>query len=151
MIQKVLLLSALLCLALGVATAMAEPVLQLYIEGATYDTSTETWVTNSSSFRLWVIGNITGGGGAGEITDVHLAVAFMTSENTGGAGVTLTPTTAGGAAMSYGSAPNGPYTDTSTPGAPTFDFLMRLGGRRLALTSPLRGGSTDIAASFPAG
>lgn len=33
------------------------PVLQLYIDGATYDAVDETWVTTASSFDMYVIGN----------------------------------------------------------------------------------------------
>ena len=38
------------------SAAQAVPVLQLYIDGATYDDATETWVTSASSFDLYVIG-----------------------------------------------------------------------------------------------
>jgi len=113
MLRRVLFFTALLCLVVGAQVAYAIPDLQLYIEGATYDTASQTWVTNSSSFRLWVIGNT---GAIGTITDVHLAVAFMTSENSGGANVSLTPTTAGGTGSYNG------YTDPSTPPAPTLDY-----------------------------
>ena len=33
------------------------PVLQLYVDGGTYDAATETWVTAASTFDLYVIGN----------------------------------------------------------------------------------------------
>ena len=36
---------------IGQGTAYAIPILQLYIEGATYDTSTETWVVPAGIFR----------------------------------------------------------------------------------------------------
>ncbi|WP_136526843.1 choice-of-anchor N protein [Geomonas ferrireducens] len=81
-------------------SAFAEPVLQLYIPGATYD-STETWVTTSSSFTLWVLG----WGNKEPITNVFLSAAFKTGET---GTITLTPTTA---------AP--PVIDPSTPSAPT--------------------------------
>jgi len=50
-------------LALGLLVAMgsaahAVPALQLYIEGATYDTDSESWVVSSTDFRLWVIGDV---------------------------------------------------------------------------------------------
>jgi hypothetical protein len=35
--------------------ARAVPDLQVYIDGATYDTGSETWVTTDSSFDLWII------------------------------------------------------------------------------------------------
>lgn len=59
------------------SSAYAVPALQLYIEGATYNTSTETWVTGSNNFRLWVLGNV---GRVGTIEDVVLAIAFPTED-----------------------------------------------------------------------
>jgi len=38
-----------------ISTASAVPSLQLYIPGSTYDGSSDTWVTNQSSFDLWVV------------------------------------------------------------------------------------------------
>ena len=82
--------------ALGVAllsatSASAIPELQLYIEGATFDYSTETWVVESTgSLRLWTIGNV---GAKGPIYDVKLAIAYesgltptfgLTGSTTGG-------------------------------------------------------------------
>ena len=67
--------------------ASAMPALQLYIEGATYDTTTETWLTTSDSFNLWVIG---GTGDWGDIDDVMLSAAVSSSET---GTVTITPTT----------------------------------------------------------
>ena len=69
-------------LALGLLVAMgsaahAVPALQLYIEGATYDTDSESWVVSSTDFRLWVIGNV---GQVGTIENVQLSAAFLTSE-----------------------------------------------------------------------
>ncbi|MDH4208709.1 MAG: choice-of-anchor N protein [Anaerolineae bacterium] len=43
-------------LAAAVGPAEAVPDLQLYIEGAEWDDATETWVTTTSDFNLWVIG-----------------------------------------------------------------------------------------------
>jgi hypothetical protein len=80
-----LVLSALLTIAvIGGGTAFSEPILQLYIEGATYDTLTETWVaapigsstTGSANIRLWTIGNVAGPGGKGPISDVKLSIAY---------------------------------------------------------------------------
>ena len=54
-----------LCLATAVH---AEPILQLYVEGATYEDDHESWVfdaTATNPIRLWVIGNLDGGGGKG--------------------------------------------------------------------------------------
>lgn len=36
--------------------ALAVPALQLYIPGATYDTTTQTWTTDQPTFSLWVVG-----------------------------------------------------------------------------------------------
>src|SRR3990167_776293 len=49
-------------------SAYALPILQLYVEGATYDTTTQTWVVSDSEFTLWVIGNT---GQKGEITGAN--------------------------------------------------------------------------------
>ena len=62
------------CLAILVvtSTAQAVPTLQVYLEGATYDTATETWVADiGDPLRLWVIGNV---GSHGTISNVRLAV-----------------------------------------------------------------------------
>lgn len=95
-------------------TASAIPVLQIYLEGATYDSVTDTWVFDASSgdpIRLWTIGNIDGSGGSGApILDVKLAAAYSSS-SPGPVTITLTPTTTGGF---------GGFTDPSTPAAPTF-------------------------------
>jgi hypothetical protein len=78
MIRKAVLLTAALCLAVGIGTAHAIPTLQIYIEGATYDSNTDTWVlTNGGNFRLWVIGDV---GSYGTIEDVMISCAVATSE-----------------------------------------------------------------------
>lgn len=119
--MKTLSKAALLTL-LGCATvpsALAEPLLQLYIEGATYDVGSETWVASGgSTLRLWTIGNVDGGGGAGTISDVKLSIAYadgltptfgFTSSTTGGLGGFDDPSTPGAAVFSQtvtdGSAP----------------------------------------------
>lgn len=81
--MKRLVICGLLALSLVPTTGFAIPLLQLYIEGATYDTDTQTWVTNSSNFKLWVIANVNGPGGTGGlgIDDVRLSAAFLTSES----------------------------------------------------------------------
>ena len=83
--------------------AQAAPALQLYIEGATYDSASESWSiapTGSSSgqpFRLWTIGNVDGPGGKGTISDVRLAISYDQSEVTDpGFGITLSGTQTGG-------------------------------------------------------
>jgi hypothetical protein len=76
---------ALTLLLAGATSSSAIPVLQLYIEGATYDSADETWVSTSNSFNLWVIGLSPVGG-------VKISFAFETGET---GSITLTPTTAG--------------------------------------------------------
>lgn len=95
---------------LGASTAWSIPELQLYIEGATYDTSTEDWVldvSTASSLRLWAIGNVDGEGGAGAISDVNLAIAYDSGATPT---FTLTPSTTGDL---HG------FLDPSTPQNPT--------------------------------
>ena len=90
--------------------AQAVPVLQLYIEGATYDAATESWqsaIPANGVIRLWAIGNVTGEGGKGEISNVKLAIAYGSGATPS---FTLTPSTTGG----YGG-----FTDPSTPSNPT--------------------------------
>lgn len=100
--------------------AAAEPVLQLYLEGADYNTATESWqlaangYSESETFRLWVIG---GTRSKKVLTDVRLSVAYganYRSYDTYGnvvkdLTVTLTPATTGGL---YG------FTDSSIPIVP---------------------------------
>ncbi|NIO82911.1 MAG: hypothetical protein GTN53_20265 [Candidatus Aminicenantes bacterium] len=93
--------------------AQAIPLLQLYVEGATYDITTESWFLEtdfSSPFSLWTIGNIDGPGGAGPISNVHLSAAYN-DPGSGTVTITLAPSTTGGFAG---------YTDPSTPSSPTF-------------------------------
>ncbi len=80
--------------------AFAIPDLQLYIEGSTYDPVTETWVTPSHDFVLWVLGDVSK---FGTISGVMLSAAYDSSET---GTITFTPTTATD------------ITDPSTPGAP---------------------------------
>jgi len=108
--RKVLL--ALLGTLIWVAPALAIPELQLYVEGATYDASTETWVTNSSNFKLWVLGDI---GAKGTILDVHIAAAYLTGEV---GTITLTPTT------------TALLTDPSTPSVPVLNGAVGADGTR---------------------
>lgn len=92
-----------------VTAAAAEPTLQLYIEGATYDDSSETWVVEGgTTFNIWAIGNLADGPARYGIYDVKLAVAYENGANTT---IALTPTTTAGF---------GGFTDPSTPIAPVF-------------------------------
>lgn len=65
-------------LALAPGASHAIPELQLYLEGATYDATTESWFIESydtrEPLRLWAIGNT--GNNSGPITDVKLAIAY---------------------------------------------------------------------------
>jgi len=92
------------CVALAVTLmlwagpAWAVPALQVYIPGADWDPSTQTWVTTSPDFDLWVIGCNTAHDGDPPLTihDVFLSAALMPKENTNtGAGtITITPVSA---------------------------------------------------------
>ena len=101
-----------LAFTVGVSSAQAIPVLQLYIEGSVYDSVSETWVLAPSSsldtIRLWTIGNVAGSGGAGSITDVKLAIAYDS-------GLTPTFTLTPGTTDGFGG-----WVDPTTPSAPTF-------------------------------
>lgn len=91
----------------GSAVAMADPALQVYIEGAVYDDVHESWILHPDSpldsFRLWTIGNVDGSGGVGTISNVRLAVSYdsgltptltLTGSDTGGFGGWVDPTVA---------------------------------------------------------
>ena len=83
----ILVVSTLSLVGAFVGSAMAIPALQLYIEGATYDDNTETWVlSGEDDFKLWVIGDV---GSYGTISDVKLAGAVATSELGGGSSIRL--------------------------------------------------------------
>jgi hypothetical protein len=102
-------LSSLLCAA-GIAlvvtpTARAVPVLQLYIEGAVYDSASESWDISfqaGSSVRLWAIGNLAGAGGKGALSNVRLAVAYDHVTSGPAPSITLTPTQVGSAYSMFG-------------------------------------------------
>ena len=94
-----------LCVILAPQVVKAEPILQLYVEGAAYDAGTQSWEITSDTFTLWVIGNTSW---KGTIEDVKLAFAYDSSETLA---VSITPTTTGGL---------GGFTDPSTPGAASF-------------------------------
>ncbi len=103
-----------ICLALvAVTNAYAIPELQLYIEGATYDSTTETWtIETQNAIKLWVIGDI---GAKGAIDGLKLSIAYES-------GLTptfsLVSTTTGG----YGG-----FTDPSTPIAATYSKTVTNG------------------------
>lgn len=97
--------AAAVLLLLAPASSYAIPTLQLYIEGSSYDTATDTWSIDSPTFKLWVLGETDK---TGTIFGVNLVVAH----NTGEAGtISFAPTTATAGLLP---APG----DASTPGAP---------------------------------
>jgi hypothetical protein len=106
----------------GVDKAIALPTLQLYIEGATYDPTTETWVIGKSEFVLWVIGDVQK---FGTIYDVKLAAAVKSNES---GTITLTPTT-----TSLVEDPSTPPDPTPTENFPSADGAVPImhGGRPL--------------------
>lgn len=81
-------LLALIALGSLAVPAGAVPVLQTYIVGSSYDNDTDTWITEDSTFELWVVGNLH----FGMIEDVQLAIAHATGET---GTITITPTMAG--------------------------------------------------------
>ncbi len=87
----------------GLATnSFAVPNLQLYLEGSTYDQTSETWVLKSPEpFKLWVIGY-------GGVYDVKLSIVYDSQVNPT---FTFTPSTTNG----YGG-----FTDPSVPSTPTY-------------------------------
>ncbi len=107
------------CLGFGVGQGYATPVLQLYIEGAVYDSATETWTLRpeGSTINLWAIGNVSGPGGKGTVAGVKLAITYAAEaydENP--LGITLTPSTTG----YYGG-----FTDESVSSNPTLNPLVK--------------------------
>lgn len=110
--------AALAALGLGCLSgaAQAEPILQLYVEGSTYNTDHESWVfapNDGDPIRLWVIGNVDGGGGKGTIEDVKISIVYDDPGTP--VSISLTPSTTGG----YGG-----FVDPSTPAAPTLNQIV---------------------------
>lgn len=72
----------------------AAPALQLYLEGGTYNTITESWEltppgsSGGAPFRLWAIGNT---GAVGSISNVRLSVAYSDADL--GLSISLTSST----------------------------------------------------------
>jgi hypothetical protein len=131
------LVTALAFVLVAASAAHAIPELQLYIEGATYDNISESWVWDgilgTDPIRLWVIGNVRGPGGHGPISHVKLSAVYF---NTGYVPtITLTPTTAGGTG-SYGG-----FTDPSVPLAPVKTFP----GHNIAGGTPTLSDGTHLA------
>jgi len=99
---KVTVFVVALSLLLHSGAARAIPGLQIYIDGATYDSNSQTWVTASPDFDLWVVGDVAQ---TGTIFDVKLTVSYF---GLGPGSISFTPTTTSS------------VTDPSTPPAPTF-------------------------------
>ena len=98
---------------IGQGTAYGVPILQLYMEGAYYDATTESWVydpavAGAGPMRLWTIGNIWGPGGRGTISQVRLSASYDSSYSPV---IELTPTVAGGVADLNGYGKYGTFVD----------------------------------------
>lgn len=105
-------------------SAYAIPILQLYVEGGTYDAASETWVASASGpFRLWVVGNTDS---ERLIEDVRLSAVYASGLTPT---ITFTPTTTGGYLG---------FTDPSTAGAPTYIQTVTDG------SSPILGDSSSL-------
>jgi hypothetical protein len=93
--------------------AEAVPLLQLYVEGGTYNEATESWVVEhmGDPIRLWVIGNVAGPGSQGTIYETKLAIAYNTPEGGPAPVFTVDGSTTGG----YGG-----FTDPSTADDATY-------------------------------
>lgn len=59
-------------LALAPAASYAYPSLQLYVDGSTYDETTQSWTINASKFDIWIIGDLKNK----NIYDVKLTTTF---------------------------------------------------------------------------
>ncbi len=107
--------AALLCSMVSLVPTQAEaiPNLQLYIEGSTYDTTTETWshVVGADPLRIWIIGNTAGPGSQGDLQDVNLVVSIDPTPVAAAPTISLTGSTTDG----YGA-----FFDPSTPINPSF-------------------------------
>ena len=101
---KKVIKTAITCGILSMPTGLlAEPLLQLYVEGGTWNSFSETWEATDSTITLWTVGNT---GSVGTIEDLGLIVVTDPVL----APMSLTPTTTGGF---------GGFTDPSTPITPT--------------------------------
>jgi hypothetical protein len=101
--------------ALFSGTAMAEPDLQLYVEGSTYNTATSTWTINSTigeSIRLWVIGQPTDN----NLSDVRLYLASPTTDHLT---FTITPDRIGGTGSYLFSGGTTAFHDSGLASVPT--------------------------------
>lgn len=101
MMKKALLLTTLSLFA--VSSAMAVPSLQLYIDPATadvvYDAASQTWVTSSGDFDLWVIASHLNKKNNGTLYDISLAAALGEGVATNSGSLSITPE--GGSTVTY--------------------------------------------------
>jgi hypothetical protein len=105
----------------GILPASAEPLLQLYIEGATYDHDSESWLITRPEnvpLKVWAIANVDGPGGKGTIYNVKMAFAY--SSEAGDVTLGITPTTTGGL---------GGFVDPSVAQQPTLNGIHTDGSR----------------------
>lgn len=98
--------------------AQAIPILQIYLEGATYDQSTESWTlspggsSSGAPFKVWTIGNISEQqGGKGDISNVRLAISY--DSDFGQLDIQLTPAKVSAQFQSD-------FKDANVPDAPEF-------------------------------
>lgn len=77
---------------LAAPSLMAVPALQLYIEGATYDDVTDTWVTSSSNFTLWVVASHLDKKNNGTLYDIGFSAALGEGVDPASGSMTVTPT-----------------------------------------------------------
>lgn len=116
--------------ALCAGEASAVPVLQLYIEGASYDSGTESWYAASGDFRLWAIANLGGPGGTGGAAIENVRLSAVYADPGTPVTITVTPARIGGTG-SYGG-----FTDAAASAAPTLLGIVtdgstpRIGGDR---------------------
>lgn len=129
----VLTRSAICAASLFATSASAIPVLQLYIEGATYDTQEESWYIPSTSFRLWTIANLTGPGGTHGLPVTNVRLSAVYDDPGTPVSITITPTIIGGDGSYNG------FTDSSPPEAPV--WLQTVGDG----STPLIGGNRYLA------
>lgn len=104
--KLILTLTALFILA---TASFAVPNIQLYIPGATFDTSTDTWVFGGTGdFELWVLaGNLSA---TDIIYDLTISAALRPSANTASGYLNITPA-GGGTTTTY----SGDYDATTNP------------------------------------
>lgn len=125
------LLVALLGLLFAATPAIAVPPLQLYVEGATYDTATANWTFTGDNFKRWVLGDV---GHYGTIGDVRLTAAYATGLT---GSISLTPALAAPSLL-------------PSPGDPSLPPTPSLVGTSLNALSPSSAcGPNDTVGTLP--